>query len=42
MAKQGGNFDAAMVDTLREKASQDDENVYVRVKAAELLKDIHH
>ena len=29
-----------MVDTLRQKASQDDENLYVRVKAAEALSDI--
>jgi hypothetical protein len=41
MARQGGNFDTATVDTLRAKASQDDENVYVRVKAAELLKDMN-
>lgn len=40
MNKQGANFDTATVDTLRDKASQDDENLYVRVKAAELLKDI--
>jgi hypothetical protein len=40
MNKQGSTFDVATVDTLREKAAQDDENLYVRVKAAELLKDI--
>ncbi|HMJ85667.1 MAG TPA: HEAT repeat domain-containing protein [Vicinamibacterales bacterium] len=32
-----GQLDAAGVDTLRQKAMQDDENVYVRTKAAEAL-----
>jgi HEAT repeat protein len=40
IARSGADFDAAMVDTLRQKASQDDENVYVRVKAAEALSSI--
>jgi len=33
-------LDPDMVDTLRRKASQNDENVYVRVKAAEALSSI--
>jgi len=32
-----GQLDSAAVDTLRQKAMQDDENVYVRTKAAEAL-----
>lgn len=40
MARSGEAMDAAMVDTLRQKASQDDENLYVRVKAAEALSSI--
>ncbi len=40
MARNGQTLDAAMVDTLRQKASQDDENLYVRVKAAEALSNI--
>ncbi len=40
LAITGGGADAQMLDTLREKASQDGENVYVRVKAAEALKQI--
>lgn len=40
MARNGETLDAAMVDTLRQKASQDDENLYVRVKAAEALSNI--
>jgi anti-sigma factor RsiW len=40
LARAGGNLDPEMVDTLRKKASQDDENVYVRVKAAEALGSI--
>jgi hypothetical protein len=40
MARAGEVLDAAMVDTLRQKASQDDENLYVRVKAAEALSQI--
>jgi HEAT repeats len=35
-----GQLDAAGVDTLRQKAMQDDENVYVRTKAAEALGNI--
>ncbi|HET7433361.1 MAG TPA: HEAT repeat domain-containing protein [Thermoanaerobaculia bacterium] len=41
MARSGAPFDSATVDTLRAKASQDDENMYVRVKAAEALGSIH-
>jgi hypothetical protein len=40
MARNGQTLDQAMVDTLRQKASQDDENLYVRVKAAEALSNI--
>lgn len=40
MARSGEVLDAAMVDTLRQKAGQDDENLYVRVKAAEALSQI--
>lgn len=40
MARSGAILDPAMVDTLRQKASQDDENLYVRVKAAEALSSI--
>lgn len=40
MARSGNTLDAAAVDTLRQKASQDDENMYVRVKAAEALSSI--
>ena len=40
MARNGETLDPAMVDTLREKASQNDENLYVRVKAAEALSNI--
>jgi HEAT repeat protein len=36
-----GQLDPAAVDTLRQKAMQDDENVYVRTKAAEALGKIH-
>lgn len=41
LARNGAPFDAATVDTLRQKAVQDNENVYVRVKAAEALSSIH-
>jgi hypothetical protein len=41
LARSGATFDAATVDTLRQKAVQGDENVYVRVKAAEALSSIH-
>ncbi len=37
MARSGTPLDPAMIDTLRQKASQNDENLYVRVKAAEAL-----
>jgi HEAT repeat protein len=40
MARSGEVLDAAMVDTLRHTAAQDDENLYVRVKAAEALSEI--
>ena len=40
MTRNGETLDPAMVDTLREKASQNDENLYVRVKAAEALSNI--
>ena len=40
MTAAGTVLDQAMVDTLRQKASQDDENLYVRVKAAEALGNI--
>ena len=35
-----GQLDTVAVDTLRQKAMQDDENVYVRAKAAEALGNI--
>jgi len=41
LAHSGAPMDAATVDTLREKAAQDDENLYVRVKAAEALNQIN-
>jgi HEAT repeat protein len=37
LAESGGQLDSAAVDMLRQKAAQDDENLYVRVKAAEAL-----
>ena len=40
LARSGATLDAAMLDTLRQKASQNDENVYVRVKAAEALSNV--
>ncbi len=40
MTRSGAVLDAATLDTLRQKASQDDENLYVRVKAAEALGNI--
>jgi hypothetical protein len=40
MAQSGVALEPSMVDTLRQKASQDDENLYVRVKAAEALSSI--
>ncbi len=36
-----GQLDQAAVDTLRQKAMQDDENLYVRTKAAEALKKLN-
>lgn len=41
LARSGGSMDMAAVDMLRQKAEQDDENLYVRVKAAEALSTIH-
>jgi HEAT repeat protein len=41
LARSGATFDTAALDTLRQKAVQDNENVYVRVKAAEALSSIH-
>jgi len=41
LARSGVTLDPAAVDMLRQKASQDDENLYVRVKAAEALSNIH-
>jgi hypothetical protein len=40
MVQGGVRPDQATVDTLRQKASQDDENLYVRVKAAEALRKL--
>ena len=40
LARSGATLDAAALDTLRQKASQNDENAYVRVKAAEALGSI--
>jgi hypothetical protein len=40
IAHSGATLDPATLDTLRAKASQDDENMYVRVKAAEVLSNI--
>ncbi|HEY3057226.1 MAG TPA: HEAT repeat domain-containing protein [Thermoanaerobaculia bacterium] len=37
IVRSGGQMDPATLDTLRAKAAQDDENMYVRVKAAEAL-----
>jgi hypothetical protein len=37
LANSGVQLDAATLDTLRQKASQDDENAYIRMKAAEAL-----
>lgn len=37
LARTGAPLDAEALDTLRQKAAQDDENLYVRVKAAEAL-----
>lgn len=40
LASSGATFDSAALDTLRQKAGQHDENLYVRVKAAEALSSI--
>jgi hypothetical protein len=40
MAKSGATLDADTLDTLRKKASEEKENLYVRVKAAEALSSI--
>lgn len=40
LARTGGPLDAATIDTLRQKAAQVDENLYVRAKAAEVLGNI--
>jgi anti-sigma factor RsiW/DNA-binding phage protein len=41
LAAAGERLDPAAVDMLRQKAGQEGENVYVRVKAAEALGNIH-
>lgn len=41
LAKSGDSYDPATVAMLRETASQKDENLYVRVKAAEALSQIN-
>ena len=41
LARSGAVLDSVTLDTLRQKASQDDENRYIRVKAAEALSSIH-
>lgn len=41
LAKSGDSYDPATVAMLRETASQQDENLYVRVKAAEALSQIN-
>ena len=40
MTSSGAATDPAMLDTLRDKASQEDENPYLRVKAAEVLQSL--
>jgi hypothetical protein len=40
MARGGATLDAATLDTLRQKASEQNENLYVRVKAAEALSSV--
>lgn len=40
IVRSGAPLDSSTVDTLRAKASQEDENLYVRVKAAEALSSI--
>ncbi|HEX9406948.1 MAG TPA: HEAT repeat domain-containing protein [Thermoanaerobaculia bacterium] len=41
LARSGATLDPAALDILRQKSFQGDENVYVRVKAAEALHSIH-
>jgi hypothetical protein len=41
LARSGAVLSNETLDTLRQKASQGDENLYVRVKAAEALKNVH-
>ncbi len=41
LARSGATLDPAAIDILRQKSFQGDENVYVRVKAAEALHSIH-
>jgi HEAT repeat protein len=41
LARSGAVLSTETLDTLRQKASQGDENLYVRVKAAEALKNVH-
>ncbi|HEX6177417.1 MAG TPA: HEAT repeat domain-containing protein [Thermoanaerobaculia bacterium] len=40
LARSGTALDTATINTLREKATQEDENLYVRAKAAEVLSTI--
>lgn len=40
IADSGSPLDPSMLETLRQKANQEDENLYVRVKAAEALSQI--
>jgi hypothetical protein len=40
LSRSGEVFDPATIDMLREKAAQADENLYVRVKAAEVLSSV--
>jgi hypothetical protein len=40
LARKGAVLDEATLDTLRQKATQNDENAYVRIKASELLTSI--
>ncbi|HEU4521419.1 MAG TPA: HEAT repeat domain-containing protein [Thermoanaerobaculia bacterium] len=40
LSRSGEVFDSVTIDTLREKAAQTDENLYVRAKAAEVLSNV--
>ncbi|HUP44956.1 MAG TPA: HEAT repeat domain-containing protein [Thermoanaerobaculia bacterium] len=40
LSQSGEVFDPVTIDTLREKAAQSDENLYVRAKAAEVLSSV--